>query len=541
MNDGRNPRPTVVIGLLGSTLDRGKQARRHSRWRPTVACVLQDDLPISRLELLAHPRHQALREAVTADLVSASPATQVVAHPFAVDDPWDFEEVYEALYGFARSYEFRPEEEDYLVHITTGTHVAQICLFLLTESRHIPARLLQTSPKIRTEPGPERARGLYSVIDLDLSKYDTLAARFAGERREGVDLLTDGIPTRDGSFAHMLTRIEQVAQASRSPILLTGPTGAGKTRLARRIFQLKKSKHQVAGAFVEVNCATLRGDGAMSALFGHVRGAFTGADGDREGLLTAADEGLLFLDEIGELGLDEQAMLLRTIEDKTFRPVGSDRMQLSDFQLVAGTNRDLGEQVRAGTFRDDLLARIDLWHFELPGLAQRRTDIEPNIVYELERFGRDHGRKVVFTRDAWQRYLTFATEAASWPGNFRDLGASVERLCTLAGDGRVTVDLVDEELDRLRRAGSGPALSGPTELSLTRQQLGPQAAEALDRFVAVQLEDVLRVCRQAPSLAAAGRILFSESRKTRDRPNDSDRLAKYLRRFDLRWQDLHKT
>jgi hypothetical protein len=120
----------------------------------------------------------------------------------------------------------------------------------------------------------------------------------------------------------MIDEIEQVAVRSRAPVLLMGPTGAGKSQLARRIFELKRVKHQVSGAFVEVNCATLKGDSAMSALFGHRKGAFTGAAADRSGLLRTADKGVLFLDEIGELGLDEQAMILRAIEEKRFLPVG---------------------------------------------------------------------------------------------------------------------------------------------------------------------------------------------------------------------------
>src|SRR5690606_17169261 len=119
-----------------------------------------------------------------------------------------------------------------------------------------------------------------------------------------------------------------------------GPTGAGKSQLASRIYELKKRRRQVEGAFVEVNCATLRGDGAMSALFGHRRGAFTGAVTARRGLLKEADNGVLFLDEIGELGLDEQAMLLRAVEEGHFFPVGSDREESSHFQLITGTNRD---------------------------------------------------------------------------------------------------------------------------------------------------------------------------------------------------------
>ena len=118
--------------------------------------------------------------------------------------------------------------------------------------------------------------------------------------------------------------IEQVVIGSDAPMLLMGPTGAGKSQLARRIFELKQQRQQIVGRFIEVNCATIRGDQAMSSLFGHVTGAFTGATTDRPGLLRAAQDGMLFLDEIGELGPDEQAMLLREIEEGRFLPVGAD-------------------------------------------------------------------------------------------------------------------------------------------------------------------------------------------------------------------------
>ena len=175
------------------------------------------------------------------------------------------------------------------------------------------------------------------------------ATRFAQEQERTLDFLKSGIATRNAAFNSMIEQIETVATRSTAPILLMGPTGAGKSQLARRIHELKKQRAALAGAFVEVNCATLRGDGAMSALFGHRKGAFTGAVADRPGLLKSADQGLLFLDEIGELGADEQAMLLRAIEDKRFLPVGSDREVESRFQLIAGTNRDLAQAIRVRT------------------------------------------------------------------------------------------------------------------------------------------------------------------------------------------------
>ncbi|MES2301326.1 MAG: sigma 54-interacting transcriptional regulator, partial [Pseudomonadota bacterium] len=177
----------------------------------------------------------------------------------------------------------------------------------------------------------------------------------------------------------------------------------------------------------------LRGDSAMSALFGHKKGAFTGAAADRPGLLRTADGGMLFLDEIGELGLDEQAMILRAIEDKRFLPVGADRESESDFQLIAGTNRDLAQCVVDGTFREDLFARLNLWTFELPGLAERREDIAPNLDYELDRHAEREGERVTFNKEARDRYLAFAMSGeALWPGNFRDLASSVTRMATFS-------------------------------------------------------------------------------------------------------------
>jgi len=374
------------------------------------------------------------------------------------------------------------------------------------------------------------------VIDLDLSKYDKLSSRFAEERAAGAAVLTAGIPTRNPAFATLIARVEQVAAATRAPILLGGPTGAGKTVLARRIYELKKSRNLVDGPFVELNCATVRGDAAGSALFGHRKGAFTGAVNDREGLLKRADNGVLFLDEIGELGLDEQAMLLRAVEDKVFLPLGADKPVLSDFQLIAGSNRDLRIAVRDGRFREDLLARIDLWTFTLPGLAQRREDIEPNLDYELERFARDTGRRVALNREARERFLGFANAAdSSWNANFRDLGSAVTRMATLATSGRIDEGLVREEIARLQGQWRPVAADDPLGAVL-----GDKAGQ-LDQFDRVQLAEVVRVCQRSRSLSDAGRTLFAVSRLARKTANDADRLQKYLARFRLEWQDVSRT
>ena len=527
---------TVAVGLIGTNLDAGDGVERWNRWRPTVSLCQHEELLIDRLDLLHQPRDAGLVKLVREDIRSISPETAVRPHEIDIRDPWDFDEVFGALHDFARAYPFDPERENYLVHITTGTHVAQICLFLLTESRHFPARLIQTSP-------PKRLRsaepGTFRIIDLDLSKYDRLASRFAREREEAASILKSGIETRNSAFNRLIERIEQVASSSKAPILLTGPTGAGKSQLAQRIYDLKKARRQIEGRFVEVNCATLRGDAAMSALFGHVKGAFTGALQDRHGLLKAADGGILFLDEIGELGLDEQVMLLRAIEEKRFLPMGSDREAKSDFQLIAGSNRDLQSAARSGSFRDDLLARIDLWAFRLPGLRERREDIAPNLDYELEQHTRRTGMRVTFNREARERFLSFAVSAeATWERNFRDLNGAVTRMCTVAAGGRITVDIVSEEIDRLRRLWSKNAALGDGDV--VQETLGSEAARALDLFDRLQLASVIKIASSSRSLSEAGRILFANSREKKNSPNDADRLRKYLARFGITWDTLRR-
>jgi transcriptional regulatory protein RtcR len=527
-------RRLVALGMLGTTLDQGKRGpARWEKWRPTVSLCQHEDLLIDRLVLIHPAPVVGLARAIAEDIKQVSPETEVLLENVEIADPWDLEQTYGALRDFARRYPFDPSREDYLVHITTGTHIAQISMFLLTESRHFPARLVQTSP-----PGGRgsNAAGSFSIIDLDLSRYDSIAARFHQEQTEGLSFLKAGIETHNPGYNRLIERLERVAIASRDPVLLCGPTGSGKSQLARRLHELKKARRQVAGELVEVNCATLRGDAAMSTLFGHVRGAYTGAAEARAGMLRKADQGVLFLDEIGELGLDEQAMLLRAIEDRTFFPVGSDREVHSDFQLIAGTNRDLAGGVASGRFRDDLLARINLWTFVLPGLRARPEDIAPNLDYELERVGAAMNRRLTVSREARERYLGFArSPEALWAGNFRDFGASVRRMATLCEGGRIGVEDVEQELEGLRalwRTAADPAASPLEPL------LGARLA-ALDRFDRVQLEEVVRVCRSARNLSDAGRTLFAASRTEKAHPNDADRLRKYLARYGLTFQAIH--
>lgn len=522
----------VVLSLVDPIWDSLDGGGKASKWKPTLCLCSQPDFPVSRIELLAQESYADLARDVVERIRKASPDTEVnlTIRPFA--DIWDFEEVYGLLHDWISELTFDLDTESYFAHMSTGTHVMRICLYLLAEARFLPGRMVQSFPL----KGFDHPDGGHRIIDLELARYDRIAKRFAQRMDTGRSFLKSGIATRNDRFNHLIDELEQVAVNSDHPILLTGPTGAGKSLLAQRIYQLRRQRHRVEGEFVQVNCATLKGEGAMSALFGHRKGAFTGAVSDRAGLLMSANNGLLFLDEIGELGLEEQAMLLRAIETGAFYPVGADREVSSSFQLIAGTNRDLRTSINTGSFREDLLARIDLWHFDLPGLKDRSEDIEPNLDYEIARITAVLGRQVSFNREGRECYLRFAMSPdAIWAGNFRDLAASVTRMATLAPGGRIGRADVDKEMERLRKSWSSFA---PTSKSILDSLLSPDEIDELDLIDRAQLETVAKVARESRSMAEAGRKLFARSRQDRTAINDSDRLKKYLARFGLDWGRL---
>lgn len=524
----------VAIGFLGINLDNGKGAGRWERWRPTVDLCRQDDFIIHRFELLADPKYMAIAEQVKTDIALISPDTTVIINEMEIQNPWDLEEVYEALFDFTDLYRFDTHDEDYLLHITTGTHVAQICLFLLNEARYLPGKILQLSPpRKKDKTGP----GKVSVIDLDLSKYDRLADRFESERQTDTAFLKSGIPTRNAAFNAMIDEIEQVAIRTTNPVLISGPTGAGKSHLAKRVYELKKRRHQIEGEFISVNCATLRGDTAMSTLFGHKRGAYAGAIKDRAGLLRKAHKGLIFLDEIEALGLDEQAMILSALEDQKFYPVGGDQEITSHFQLIVGTTTDLVERVANGDFRADLFARINMWSYTLPGLKARPEDIEPNLNFEMTKFSTRNNRKMTFNKEAREAYLKYALSSdAKWTANFRDLAASVTRICTFADGSRIQLSSIEREIERLQ-TNWRLSPSDPAEAILL--SVMPQASlSSIDPFDRPGLANAIAVCRNSDNLSEAGRVLFSVSREKRKSTNDADRLKKYLAKFGLHWNDV---
>jgi DNA-binding NtrC family response regulator len=215
---------------------------------------------------------------------------------------------------------------------------------------------------------------------------------------------------------HLRRQIEKAAR-SRWPVLILGETGTGKEVVARAIHQEART-----GPFVTIDCSSLVGPLMESELFGHSKGAFTGAAGQKLGMLEMADGGTAFLDEIGELPLDVQAKLLRALQEKEFRPVGSVSQRKSDFRIIAATNRDLAREVAGGSFRRDLYYRLNVLTIRLQPLRERKEDI-PALV---EHFLGLHGCNHVMTPEAIHAFMSY-----DWPGNVRELENTVQQMVAM--------------------------------------------------------------------------------------------------------------
>jgi DNA-binding NtrC family response regulator len=245
--------------------------------------------------------------------------------------------------------------------------------------------------------------------------------------------------------------VERVAPAS-SPILLTGETGTGKGLIARAIHA---QGPRASGPFVPVNCAALPENLLESELFGHVKGAFTGATANRVGLFADADGGTLFLDEIGEISPGLQVRLLRVLESGSVRPVGASKERVIDVRILAATHRDLHQLVASGAFREDLLYRLDVVSIEIPPLRHRAVDIPILLDHFLEQARHKHPDSGVrgFSKAALTRLIDHR-----WPGNVRELEHVVERVVLLGRSTFVEVDELPKSVTQ--RMPQQPAFQG---------------------------------------------------------------------------------
>ena len=228
-----------------------------------------------------------------------------------------------------------------------------------------------------------------------------------------------------------LYRIISKASQTTHPVLILGESGTGKEMVAKAIHSSGPLRNK---PFIPVDCGSLVPTLIESELFGHTRGAFTGAASSKDGLLAIADGGTIFLDEIGELPVDLQAKLLRSIQEKEIRPVGSVKSIPINVRILGATNRDLEQAVAAGTFRRDLFFRLNVLTLRIPPLRERRQDVPLLVAHFLERIGRDSGIEKTISDDALKALLNYV-----WPGNVRELENCLERACALSSANEIQV------------------------------------------------------------------------------------------------------
>jgi transcriptional regulator with GAF, ATPase, and Fis domain len=278
---------------------------------------------------------------------------------------------------------------------------------------------------------------------LDVAERELAKARGSrGTRYRYDEIVGESEPTRA-----MLRLVDRVTAAD-VPVLILGESGSGKELIARAIHM---NGPRSSRRFVGENCGAIPEGLLESALFGHVRGAFTGADRPRAGLFETADHGTLFLDEIGEMSLGMQTKLLRVLEDGMIRPVGSERERKVDVRIIAATHRDLEAMVRARTFREDLFYRLNIITIRIPPLRERAGDISLVVQHLIKKHGA--GAKVRVTQAAMDRLVAYA-----WPGNVRQLENEIRRALVLS-DG-----VIDRE--HLTPDIAGSAKEGPEDLGL---------------------------------------------------------------------------
>ncbi len=246
--------------------------------------------------------------------------------------------------------------------------------------------------------------------------------------------------------------VQQVS-ASRATILVTGESGTGKELIAAAIHQSSPRK---AGPFVKLHCAALAESLLESELFGHERGAFTGADRRREGRFELAHGGTLFLDEIGEITPAVQVKLLRVLQEREFERVGGNQTVQIDVRVIAATNRDLKEMVDKGLFREDLFYRLNVVNLHMPALRQRSSDIAPLADHFMRKYAQDNGKQVTRLSDAaLARLLNY-----DWPGNIRELENVIERAVVMTHTDMIDVTELPPEMKPADRETPGPQIPG---------------------------------------------------------------------------------
>lgn len=423
-------------------------------------------------------------------------------HPvdFPVQDVIDYAEIWIQLGRGLETIKERagslPREWVFL--LDSGTPQMKTSLFLAARSGLFPASLVQGIParfaggtyksrEVRLEGIPE----VHLVPPVQSSVVNLPVPSAIPGNNEPVVV--------SSAFAEVIRKALSAARYD-DPVLMLGETGTGKTMTARRIHE---AGSRSSGPFVEVNCSAIPESMAESELFGHVRGAFTGAASNRAGKFRAAQGGTMFLDEVGDLSLDVQAKLLKAIEDKLVTPVGSDEPLEADARLITATNHDLPALIKEGRFRRDLYERLKVVVIRLPPLRERREDIRPLALRFMAAWNEQYDEKRYLTKDAM-----VLLESYPWPGNVRELKNALRSAACSSASEALGPEALPEELLRvpsdarneLPAEGPGGTKGGPMDGKLNGMLpviIPPEGVNLKARLLQVEWEYVSAALRKA--------------------------------------------
>ena len=317
-------------------------------------------------------------------------------------------------------------------------------------------------------------RGAFNCIEKPFDNKEILGLISAGIRRRRKDeerralrqtlkrsTESKEIIARSQKMLDILAFVEQVAPA-RTTVLITGESGTGKELIARAIHNQSQRADK---AFVTVNSANLPTELLESELFGHIRGAFTGALAAKKGYFEVADGGSIFLDEIGTISIETQAKLLRVIQERDFTPLGDTTRRQVDVRIIAATNVDLKQAVEEGAFREDLFYRLNVIQIGLPTLRDRRSDVLPLAQHFIRKYAAENGRHIT---DQLSPEVLSLLEAYHWPGNVRELENVIERAVIVAqGDHIQRADLRDEILNPQQPVAHGGGQGVATQIDIS--------------------------------------------------------------------------
>ena len=490
---------------------RGEPVTRHGEpdLGPVLRLLEETDVEYRHVRLLTSAVGEPPARRLMAEIMARGSAADLRILP--ITDPSDHGQIFAALHGITEGLPAIPLD----VCLSDGTPQMQTVWVIMVEAGLLPARMLQVIPPAFV---PSVHPRFIREVRLDIDGFPEIRAlreevvrlRAAGRRR--------AIVGESPAMNELLRRLQRVARSD-VPVLVEGETGTGKELAARAVHEASR---RAGGPFVAESCGAFAEGVLASELFGHEKGAFTGAQARRRGLFEQADGGTLFLDEVGEMSPRVQVMLLRVLQEGTLRRVGSERPIEVDVRVIAATHRDLRQMIARGEFREDLYYRLSGTTLRIPPLRERTGDLERLVASVLDELG---GPRPWPTAAAWRHLQRYR-----WPGNVRQLRAEVVRW-TVFCEHEVRVEDLSPELREEADGDVGFANEShsPADPELPASERGPGVAPTHPRTLAEAVAELeTRMIREA--LAREGTLMGAARALAIDR----NTLKRKLRQLGLR-------